>query len=398
MFTDVHLSDAQGILLDQVNLLPKESIGVSDSLGRVVAQKLVAPNNFPPVAQAAVDGFALHEEDLQASSPINIKKYLQFGQVASLPLKNGEAIGVLTGVPVPIGTAAVVPSELVKLEKETLSLPFPIKPNLNIKQPGEDIKEGELLALPGKIITAGMISALLAYGVNQAFVYRKPRVAILGLTSHVVNSLNHLKTGQILDSNGPLLKALITRDGGEVITSRFPIDDAINIEEILKEVDLIITVGGTFAIGKCEAINFLKKLKTKLLFWGVKMKPGSHVGAGIWEDKLILCLSGNPMACAVGYELLVGPIIAKMQSLPYTSTHVLATCTNSINLSQQKVPRFIYGKANCTVDGWEVNVFSGQKSSMIHPLIDGNVLIEIPVGATGIAAGSSVPIRLLGTW
>lgn len=395
MFKDIDLCDAQEILLNQVSLLSEEIIPVSESFGRVAAQELTVLNDFPPVAQAAVDGFAIHGDDLHGAFPLLIKKYLRFGDVPPSPLAPGEVVGVLTGVPVPEGTAAVVPFELVKVQDETVSLPYPVKPNLNIKQPGEDFKQGEVLAAPGKVITAGLISALLANGISRAKVYRRTKVAILGLTSNVVDSLNHLHTGQIFDSNGPLLKALITRDGGEVIVSSFPFNEEVINEEILKEADLIITVGGTFSQSDSEAVNLLRRWKAEILFWGIKMKPGSHMGAGLWNNKPVLCLSGNPMACAVGYELLAGPLILKMQGLPYMHTQVLAKCTNSISLSRQNVTRFIYGKAECSADGWKVEVLSMQKSSMIRPLIDGNVLIELPAGQTGITAGSDVTIRLL---
>lgn len=396
MFRDIHLSKAQEILMNHVTPLSVESVKISESYDRIVAHNIIATNQLPAVAQAAMDGFALHESDLHASSPVHIKQYLQFGHTTTEDLAPGEAVGVLTGAMLPMGTAAIVPHEMIQLQDDRLILPHALRPNLNIKQPGEDLQEGEILALPGTRIKAGLISALLACGVKETIVYRQPRVVILGLAPHVISTSKLLGLGEIPDSNGPLLSCLLARDGAKVISNIFPLrDDEKLIEETLEKADLIITVGGTFAKGECEAVRLLRKWKATSLFWGVKMQPGSHNGAGIYKSRPVLCLAGNPAACAVGYELLATPLLRKMQGLTAIPPQVFATCTNTFVSSQQNAPRFLRAKADCTTDGWVVEVLPGQKSSMIRSLIDCNALIEFPVGQSEITAGSKVSVTLL---
>lgn len=378
--------------------LPAESVKLPEAYGRITAHNLIAANQIPPIAQAAVDGFALHLTNLNDSPPVHIKQYLAYGEIASEALAPGEAVGVLTGSPLPSETAAVIPHEMVQIEKDTVILPNIISPNWNIKQPGEDLSQDEILAFPGTCITAGLVSALSACGVSDLQVYRKPRIAIYGLTPNVAASPALCGPHQIPDSNGPLLDCLVNRDGGTVVGHFFPWTNSTISEYPLEQADIIITVGGTYASGESEAVKLLRQWQATPLFWGVKMQPGSHTGAGIYHNIPVICLAGNPAACAVGYELLAAPAIRQMQGLNYIRPQVSATCVNSFVSSQSSTPRFLRGKADCTDDGWFVEILTGQKASMIRSLIDCNVLIEIPSGQSELRAGSKVSLLLLGQY
>ncbi len=381
--------------MDNVTTVPTESVSIQNVCGRIAAQRLAAINHIPPVAQAAVDGFALHQDNLNDSQPVHVKQYLSHGQIADEPLAPGQAVGVLTGMPLPLGTAAVIPHEMVQVHKDAVILPSIISSHWNIKKPGEDIAQEELLALPGTRITAGLVSALSACRVSDLLVYRKPRLAILGLTPHVMSSPAPLDPYQLPDSNGYLLNCLVNRDGGIVARHLSPLTDSRISENLAEQVDLIITVGGSYAAGESEALKLLDHWQATPLFWGVKIQPGSHTGAGIFGNSLIICLAGNPAACTVGYELLAAPVIRQMQGLTSATSRVRASCTNTFSFSKSSTPRFLRGKASYTADGWLVEVLPGQKASMIRSLIDFNALIEIPAGQSELKAGSQVSLLLL---
>jgi molybdopterin molybdotransferase len=397
LITDISLAEAQQILRESITPLPAELVRIDDAYGRTAAHDIYATDHVPPVAQAAVDGFALHQDDLQELSPVVIKYYLPFGHTVTENLKPGETVGILTGAPVPPGTAAVIPHEQVHIEKNAFILPKPIHPNWNIKQPGEDLAKGDMLAKAGTRITGGLVSALTACGISQVLVYKKPRVAILGLAPHVVSMPELIGSGQIPDSNSPLLKYLVSRDGGTISGHFSPWLENNDIKaNLLAQTDLIITVGGTYATDECEALDLLRKWQATPLFWGVKMQPGSHTGVAMLGNTPILCLAGNPAACAVGYELIASRAIRQMQGLTSKSSRITAVCRNAFTFSPQAVPRFLRAKTYWSEDGWVAEILPGQKSSMIHSLIDYNALIEIPEGQSELSAGSPVTLILTG--
>lgn len=391
MLTNIDYKTAQDILLQQAIPLAAEEIPLVKAFGRITSHDLRAPFPVPPCPQSATDGFALHPADLNASGSLRLVS-LKFSDIPHYQLQKGETVPVSTGFPVPQGTGAVIPHEKVEIQEGYLLARYSMKPGSNIKLTGEDFKPGETLLEPGKRLTAGMIAATAAFGINKLSVYRKPRVGILNLspyhTSKVISRNSHL----LPDSNGPLLASLLTRDGAEVEWVADLSDKSLDELNTPQEINLLLTIGGTYAKGKSEARSLLEELGATVLFWGTSIQPGGHNGAGVLGSRLVICLSGNPAACAVGYELLAAPVISRLQGMDPALSRILATCLNDVSITGRNSPRFLRGRASCGFNGWEVEILPGQKASMIRSLMNYNSLIEIPGGKTHIAAGEQIEI------
>ena len=125
-----------------------------------------------------------------------------------------------------------------------------------------------------------------------------------------------LLPGKIYDSN---LYAVVTRLrqwGMKVLFSGAQDDDAEQVAEKIRsmagQADLIITTGGV-SVGKKDILHdVLKILGCKRLFWGVEVKPGMPTIGALYQDKVMICLSGNPYGAAVNLELMARPVLAKM--------------------------------------------------------------------------------------
>ncbi|MGB9804793.1 molybdopterin molybdotransferase MoeA, partial [Desulfofundulus sp.] len=315
------------------------------------------------------------------------------------PLSPGQAVGVLTGSPLPAGTGAVIPQESVTVDENRVVFAGKISPGSNIRQAGEDFRSGELLVKRGTILDPCMISVLAALGYGEVPVYRRPRVAILSLGHEIVPCYVTPAPGQVRDSNGPLLASLVSRDGGEVIGVEIAGDEKAGgakkrLQRLLQNADLVLTIGGT-ASGACDqALPVLRQTGARPLFWGIRMKPGSHSGAAIHDSRLVISLSGNPAACAVGYQLLAAPVLRAFQRLNPYPYRIHALCTD--RFPKKGGPRrFLRGHAVCRQDGWEVKLLPGQKSSMLRSLINWNALIDLPAGHPPLEPGSKVPTLLL---
>ncbi|MCL6448886.1 MAG: molybdopterin molybdotransferase MoeA [Armatimonadetes bacterium] len=395
---NVNLEEAQESLLNLVTPLPSESLFLTQALDRIVSRDLFAGRDLPPCPQAAVDGYAVHADDLGRRTSYGIKECLRNGDIPNSPLNPGQAVGVVTGGPLPGGTGAVIPQELVKIEGDRMIFTGEISPGSNIKKPGEDFRSGELLAQRGTRLDPGLIGVLAAFGQSEVPVYRRPRVMILSLGREIVPCQAKPAPGQVRDSNGPLLASLVIQDGGqvggvEVAGGENPDGVKDRLKKLLKQADLVLTIGGT-ASGVCDnALLLLREIGAHILFWGVRIKPGSHSGAAIWDSRPVISLSGNPAACAVGYQLLAAPVLRAFQALNPYPDRLSALCTDPFP-KKGGPRRFLRGYAVCRQNGWRVSLLRGQKSSMLRSLIDCNALIDLPAGHPPLEPGSQVSMIL----
>ncbi|MDD4238293.1 MAG: molybdopterin molybdotransferase MoeA [Desulfotomaculaceae bacterium] len=399
MLFNIKLEEAQDTLLSRTAPLPGETLPLLQALGRIAARDLFADSDLPSCPQAVVDGYAVGAYDKHARNSYVITERLQPGAIASLPLGPGQAAGVATGSELPAGTVAVVAHETTRLEGERVILLEEILPGDNIRQPGEAFHSGELLVSRGASLSPGRISVLAAFGKHKVTVFRRPRVAVLSLGGGIVSYHATPQPGQRRDSNGPLLAALALQDGAQVTKVEVTGDENAStlkehLENLLCQADLLITTGGAASGVYDQAIHMLKHIGAQLLFWGVKIKPGSHSGAAIGNDKLMIALSGNPAACAAGYHLLAAPVLRALQGLEPYPQLISATCTNSY-IKEGGPRRFLQGVAVCDHKGWSVTILPGQKSSMLQALTQSNALIDLPAGCPPVEKGQNVPIVLL---
>lgn len=398
MLINISLEEAQMHILSHTPRLAYESVSILEAVGRVNAENLYANDNLPPCHQSAVDGYAFADAGEGEMGKYYIAGHLYLGDTFRVPLEPGQAVGVVTGGNLPLGTRAVVPHEKVEIQDDYLKALELIKPGNNIKQAGEDYVRGDLLAAGGLLLGPGNISLLAAYGKNDINVYRKPRVAVLCLSRHAVPWQLNPEPGQIRDSNGPLLSALVMQDGGLTVSIKTAGTDMTSVKtlalDLLEQADILIFTGGTYAEGGNEARLLMEDLGAKLLYWDVPVQPGSHTGASIWNSRLIFALSGNPAACAVGYQLFVAPAVRSMQGLTPHLERLKATCVNGF-AKKSDSRRFIRGQASWKQAGWKVTVLPGQKPSMIRSLVKCNALIDVPPDSPPIEAGQDVSVLLL---
>jgi molybdopterin molybdotransferase len=397
---NVKLEEAQELILDFIKPLPAESVPLLEALGRIICRDAYAGYDLPPCKQSAVDGFAVAESEKEKVHNYIVREFLKPGEMPASALNPGQAAGVVTGGPVPGGTVAVVPYEITRLAGNQLNFTGDLVPGENIKPRGEDFRAGDILARQGTVLNPGLIGVLAAFGKSEVAVYRRPRVAILGLGQEIVPCQSIPLPGQIRDSNGSIIAALAQLGGGQITSIELVGDGDLpqikaQMEKLLRQADIVLTTGGT-ASGECDqALRAVRQTGAKLLFWGVKIKPGSHSGAAVYDDKLIISLSGNPAACAAGYHLLAAPVLRLLQGLSPYPEYVTAVCTSPF-LKKGGPRRFIQANLEINNKGLKVTIMPGQKSSMLRGLLNnGNALIDLPAGHPPLDAGAEVSVIML---
>ncbi|GBF35203.1 molybdopterin biosynthesis protein MoeA [Desulfocucumis palustris] len=396
MLFQIGVEEARDTLLGQILPLPVKTVPLSQALNRIAATDYAATADLPPCPQSAVDGYAIHQKNLKERPGLALLEILFPGDVPSMPLEPGKTSGVVTGGPLPLDTAAVVPLEKVRLEGDYVFCDGEIAPGVNIKPRGEDFCGGQPLIKRGSPVTPGMTGILAAFGHSKIAVYRRPRVAIVCLGPEIVPCHLTPEKGQVRDSNGPLLAALINLDGGLAVSMEYlhgKKPDGLRevLAGLISRADLVLTVGGAASGASDQALALLRETGARMLFWGIRVKPGSHSGGGISGSTTIISLSGNPSACITGYHLLATPALRAMQGLNPLPGVFTATCLSPYDKGGD-TRRFLRGYAQCDAGGWTVRILPGQKSSMLNSLGSYNALIEIPSGHPPVREGDKVTV------
>jgi molybdopterin molybdotransferase len=386
------LEEAQQAILNRITPLTSEVIPSMEAVGRILAVDLTSPHDLPPYRQAAMDGSALSVRDNQGK--FIIKNNLAAGEVPDFTLQPGEGAGVLTGGHVPQGTTLVIRQEDAHRAENFITF-NEMPANKNIREQGEDFQSGEVIARKGSIINPGLIAILTAYGLRHIEAIRRPRVAVLSLGSEIIPLEQKPLPGQVWNSNGYLLSSLINLQGGsaKVLVSRSSPENELS--SLLEEADMVLTIGGTANGENDRCRELLSEAGVQPIFFGYQVKPGGHTCAGSKNGKPVIMLSGNPMACFVGYCLLAKPALCALQGLSPKMKRFPALATSPF-LKKGGPRRFLLGYALCSPGGWRVAVLPAQKSSMRRSLADCNCLIDLPAGHPPVQPEDPVDIIPLG--
>lgn len=396
MKQNVSIEAAQNLILENIYHLPWEKVSIMQAAGRIMADKVVADQDLPSTPQSAVDGFALGDT---INSRFSLVSPVQPGGLFPVALSYGQAAAVYTGAYLPPGTLSVIMHEKVLLNGDMISVIEDINPGNNIKNAGEDFKQGETLVNPNTVLTAGHIGLLAAFGHHEVSVYKCPRLALLGLSENVIPCSQTPQPDQTRDSNSPLLTAFIKHAGGSVAEYKLALEIGENklmdcLESLRLCTDLIILMGGTYAESQSEAQMLLESAGARIVYWGTDIQPGSHNGFALYQGIPVFALSGNPAACAVGFNLFVLPALRYMQGIPPTLKKVKARCNNNFNKTARS-HRLVRARISFSNQGWDVTVLPGQKPSMLKSLIDCNALIEMPAGHPPLESGQEVNVIIL---
>jgi putative molybdopterin biosynthesis protein len=310
------LEEAKAIALEVADLirLGTETIPVTQSLGRVIAEPLFAKISSPPFHCAAMDGIA-------------VKATATYGATEESPrnLKIGEeAFFVNTGNPIPEGMDAVIMIEDVHLlDSETAEIREGTHPWQHVRSVGEDLIATEMVFPENHKITPYDVGALLTSGYRDVPVKRKPKVLVVPTGSELLEpeksspSASGASLG-IIESNSYVLTGLLMEDGAEPVRHAVVQDDPKQIRETLlsygQKVDLILMIAGSSA-GSEDYTRSIIEESGEVLAHGVSMMPGKPTLIGKFNGRPIVGIPGYPVSAIIAYEELVRPILYRSLQL-----------------------------------------------------------------------------------
>jgi molybdopterin molybdotransferase len=398
------VEEALNRILAQVKQLDSVQVPLSESLGLILAQDVIAQDDIPPFANSAMDGFALLSKDSKQRDGkpprLRVVGSVAAGYVADRTVEEGTSLRVMTGAPVPPGADSVIQFELTRSDdpnSEWVEILQEVKPGTNIRPAGEDMRRGQKVLAQGTEIGAWEIGVLATLGYAMVPVIRRPRVAILGTGDEVIEIDKPLQPGKIRDSNSYLLEAAIQQAGAEPRRLGIARDTVENLREKFQEAlqyDLIITSGGV-SVGDFDLVRQIMMEQGEINFWRINMRPGKPVAFGHIGGVPLLGLPGNPVSTAVTFQLFGRPVIRKMLGHSHLFKPIIDVVVED-GVSEQ-VGRRHYVRAWVRWDGTRfiAHTTGNQGSHIMTSLLHANALIIVPEGGVRVHAGDTAKAMML---
>ncbi|MCS7056802.1 MAG: molybdopterin molybdotransferase MoeA [Thermoflexales bacterium] len=412
-----------------------EVIPTTQARDRVLARDVISPTPMPEFRRSAVDGYAVRAD--ATPGVLRVIGEVRMGEVAPFAIRHGEAALVHTGGNLPEGADAVVmledtvpltlddrrqaepgdgslPAVLVRQWK--IQTNKKLAPGDNAIQQGEDVKAGEVVVRAGMRLREQEIGGLLALGITQVEVVRKPRVALIASGDELVPAEAETRPGQVRNINAPMLAALVARNGGEPLDFGILPDARAAFEEAaqraMREADMVIFMAGS-SVGERDFVPDVVNAMGEpgILTHGILFRPGKPTLFAVCNGKPVFGLPGNPISALVTGMLFAMPALWRIQGAlnPPQSKFVRAVLAHEVKSPKDLEHWF---PVRLEIGDWRLGNEQGStspisnlqslpsaepistKSNLIFGLVRADGIACAPIGVDKLTAGTEVEVRL----
>ena len=326
------VEEARERILAFFHVLDPERKPILDALGQVLAEDIEGRFDIPPLANSAMDGYAVQASSVAASSDeapttLRVIGTVAAGHLPTVAVEAGTAVRIMTGAPIPDGADAVVPFEdtdeverrASSASMDTIGVNVAAPIGANVRPAGQDVRAGQQVLQKGAVLRAQEIGVLASLGYGEVSVIRRPVVSILATGDELVDPAGEPRPGGIYDSNSYSIASAVRQAGGVPHLLGIAGDNVEAIGEMLKQglaSDILITSAGV-SKGDYVVVKDVLARQGDISFWSVRMRPAKPIAFGTLagpDGRRVphLGLPGNPVSTLVGFEQFGRPAIAKM--------------------------------------------------------------------------------------
>lgn len=306
-------------------------VAISESLGMLCAEDVIAEQPLPGFVQSAIDGYAVRAVDIVGESgslPPNARQSdVDFREV-ELPvvgevtagshhpmrLQPKQAVRVQTGAPLPSLADAVVPLNWTDRGGRRVNVLHPVYSGDFVRKVGDDVQPGDVAVSLDSVISPSQVGLLAAVGRSKVLVHPKPRMSVISIGNELVDVDRTPGLGQVYDVNSYALAAAGRDAGAEVHRVGIATGEPRRIREIIEgqliRSELLVITGAVGGAAGEQIRRVLAELG-EVDVSRIAMHPGSVQGFGLLGDDKIptFLLPSNPVGALVVFEVMVRPLI-----------------------------------------------------------------------------------------
>lgn len=375
---------------------PIEKIPLENAHRRVIAQDVTSLLDSPPFDRSAMDGYAIRAQDTFGFSQrnpvkLNIVDRIGAGSKSNVILKNGEAVKIATGAPIPQGADAVVMEEYTQEDGDDLEVALSLTPGENVSFKGEDIQKEDVVLGKNRLLKAQDLAIIASAGYSEVEVFRKPLIGVITTGSELVMPRPDIHDAEVINSNHYTIKAMV--ESSLAIPTLIHLEDDAPLvkkefNKLIETHDAIITTGGT-AISKGDVVVDVADELGEVLIHGVTLRPGKPFAFAQVQNKPVFMLSGYPVAAMVQFDVMARKHLLKMQNLERTPLLIKKTATRKI---PSTLGRTDYIRAK--TDGEFVEPLKIKGSGIIRSMVESNCYVVIEENLEGIGEGELCDVLL----
>ncbi len=393
------VAQARERILARIATLEPETVPLTRSHGRVLAEDVRADRDVPPFANSAMDGYAVLASDVRTATPAEPVRLKVLGEVraGAAPTEGvtpGSTLRIMTGAMVPDGADAVVRVEDTAESNGQVEIRAAVERGASLRAAGTDLRKGDLVASKGRVITPGLVGVLASAGRTALRCVQRPRVLVLTTGDELREAGEPLGPGQITNTSRYTLIAAVEEAGGEVLdagVARDERDDLLNRLRSAPDADLLLTTGGV-SMGAYDLVRHLMESRQRVDFWQVALRPGKPLLFGELNGVPLLGLPGNPVSTLVCFELFVRPALLKQQGRTDLERQRLRAITEDALNNPPHLEQYFRGIARREGDRIAVRLTGDQGSHVLRSMADANCLIVVQQGTSEVPAGTMVEI------
>lgn len=378
-----------------------ETVALARAADRVLVREVVSPVDVPGFDRAMMDGFALRGAETHGASPYNPLEFRVVGEAlpgrpSGVSRQAGEVVRIMTGAPLPAGCDAVLPVEQVELHGDRIAALGEVPPGRHVGRRGEDVAAGAVVLPAGRRLRPQDLGVLSSIGGSTVDVARRPRVRLVITGNELLPAGSRPEGHRIVDANGPMLAALVDRDGGEAV---FPgiVPDAVDairaalIEECRRDgIDVILVSGGS-SVGHEDHAPALVAELGELPIHGVAMRPSSPAGMGRIDGRPVFLLPGNPVSCLCAYDFFAGRTIRRLAGRPADWPYPSLRAPLARKLSSV-VGRVDYCRVRLI--GGHVEPLATSGAAILSSTVRADGFVVVPEASEGYPPGATVDVWL----
>jgi putative molybdopterin biosynthesis protein len=385
--------------------LPSESCELAAARGCALAEDVLAPIDVPPFDRSNVDGFAVRSADLARAteaSPVRLMLNDEVIACGTAPMRavlSGSATSIATGGPLPRGADAIVMVEHTQPSaNRAIEVRRAVSPGQFVAYAGSDIARGEALLRAGTVIGSREVGMLAACGISQVRVVRKPRVAVLSTGDELAQPGETLRPAAIYDTNGAIVAAAISENGGEASFLGAVADDEAALEDAMRkalsEHDIVVLSGGTSKGAGDVSHRIVARLgKPGIVAHGVALKPGKPLCLAVCDGKPVVILPGFPTSAMFTFHDMIVPVLRRMAGLPPRSDAKVAAKVPVRIASELGRTEFVMVSLVEGADGL-IAYPSGKGSGAITSFAQADGFFRIDALADQVPAGAEAEVTL----